>query len=141
MMKLLKNEKGVASILGMFVLSILLLLGTAVFYLSANEMLVANNFQNGIQAQLMAESGIEAALEKIHNDNELWLRIGEKMENQSCIVEINDSEIHGRCQVYVTKTEEQVVLMAVSRVFDSSGQIFVYLKPENNGFTIVRWER
>ena len=141
MMKLLKNEKGMASILGMLVLSILLLLGTAVFHLSVNEMLVANNFQKGIQAQLLAESGIEAAVEKLHNDNELWLRRGDKRENQSCIVEINDSEINGRCQVYVTKTEDQVVLMSVSRVFDSSGQIFVYLKPKNRGFTIDRWER
>lgn len=135
------NQKGFASVLGLCILSVMVFFGLAMLYLNQNEKSIVSGFAKGMQAQNLAESGAERAVLKLQQNKDL-LREAQQASRAACIWEsVDHGAVDQECRVYLTYDNEIYILMAVGTVAGSKGQIFVYLQPTEDGFTIEKWER
>ena len=134
-------QKGFGSILGLCIMVILLFLGTGLFLISQNEQRMANDFVAGMQAQNLAEAGVQDGLCFLKNDSDLLYRAQNGLlDNDSILKSAAETFDEGNYEVYMTSADDQLLVMSIGHVGKIKAQIVVYLQLKNNEFEIVRCE-
>lgn len=62
---LLRDEKGVAVVIGLMFVAILALLGTSAIIMTTTDMHIGNNYRNNLQSKYVAEAGIQEAIHRM----------------------------------------------------------------------------
>jgi len=134
-------QKGFGSILGLCIMVILLFLGTGLFLISQNEQRMANDFVAGMQAQNLAEAGVQEGLGFLKKDSDLFYRAKNGLlDNDSILKSQTENFDEGNYEVYMTSADEQLLVMSIGHVGKIKAQIVVYLQLKNDEFEIVRYE-
>ena len=134
-------QKGFGSILGLCIMVILLFLGTGLFLISQNEQRMANDFVAGMQAQNLAEAGVQEGLGFLKKDSDLFYRAKNcLLDNDSILKSQTENFDEGNYEVYMTSADEQLLVMSIGHVGKIKAQIVVYLQLKNDEFEIVRYE-
>jgi len=134
-------QKGFGSILGLCIMVVLLILGTGLFLISQNEQRMANDFVAGMQAQNLAEAGVQDGLCFLKNDSDLFYRAQNGLlDNDSILKSRTDAFREGTYEVYMTSADDQLLVMSIGHVGKIKAQIVVYLQLKNDEFEIVRCE-
>lgn len=134
-------QKGFGSILGLCIMVILLFLGTGLFLISQNEQRMANDFVAGMQAQNLAEAGVQEGLVFLKKDSDLFYRAKNGLlDNDSILKSQTENFDEGNYEVYMTSADEQLLVMSIGHVGKIKAQIVVYLQLKNDEFEIVRYE-
>lgn len=138
------NEKGFASLLGLCLLSLILFFSLGIACLNQNEKYIIDNFIGEMQAENLAAAGAEKALLQLRQNADplVKARQAKPLEASICL---GEKELAGspirKCAVYLTYDQGRYILMSVSQIDDIKGQVFVYLQPVENGFSVEKWER
>ena len=120
---------------------VLLFLGTGLFLISQNEQRMANDFVAGMQAQNLAEAGVQDGLCFLKNDSDLLYRAQNGLlDNDSILKSQTENFDEGNYEVYMTSADEQLLVMSIGHVGKIKAQIVVYLQFKNDEFEIVRYE-
>ena len=120
---------------------ILLFLGTGLFLISQNEQRMANDFVAGMQAQNLAEAGVQEGLGFLKKDSDLFYRAKNGLlDNDSILKSQTENFDEGNYEVYMTSADEQLLVMSIGHVGKIKAQIVVYLQLKNDEFEIVRYE-
>ena len=134
-------QKGFGSILGLCIMVVILFLGTGLFLISQNEQRMANDFVAGMQAQNLAEAGVQDGLCFLKNDSDLLYRAQNGLlDNDSILKSRTETFDEGNYEVYMTSADEQLIVMSIGHVGKIKAQIVVYLQFKNDEFEIVRYE-
>lgn len=134
-------QKGFCSILGLCIMVVLLFLGTGLFLISQNEQRMANDFVAGMQAQNLAEAGVQDGLCFLKNDSDLLYRAQNGLlDNDSILKSAAETFDEGNYEVYMTSADDQLLVMSIGHVGKIKAQIVVYLQFKNDEFEIVRYE-
>ena len=134
-------QKGFASVLGLCIMVVLLFLGTGLFIISQNEQRMANDFVAGMQAQNLAEAGVQDGLCFLKNDSDLFYRAQKGLlDNDSILKSPKDTFEEGTYEVYMTSADDQLLVMSIGHVGKIKAQLVVYLQLKNDEFEIVRCE-
>jgi len=134
-------QKGFGSILGLCIMVVILFLGTGLFLISQNEQRMANYFVAGMQAQNLAEAGVQDGLCFLKNDSDLFYRAQNGLlDNDSILKSAAETFDEGNYEVYMTSADDQLLVMSIGHVGKIKAQIVVYLQLKNNEFEIVRCE-
>ena len=134
-------QKGFCSILGLCIMVVLLFLGTGLFLISQNEQRMANDFVAGMQAQNLAEAGVQDGLCFLKNDADLLYRAQNGLlDNDSILKSAAETFDEGNYEVYMTSADDQLLVMSIGHVGKIKAQIVVYLQFKNDEFEIVRYE-
>ena len=120
---------------------VLLFLGTGLFLISQNEQRMANDFVAGMQAQNLAEAGVQDGLCFLKNDSDLLYRAQNGLlDNDSILKSAAETFDEGNYEVYMTSADDQLLVMSIGHVGKIKAQIVVYLQLKNDEFEIVRYE-
>jgi Tfp pilus assembly protein PilX len=120
---------------------VLLFLGTGLFLISQNEQRMANDFVAGMQAQNLAEAGVQDGLCFLKNDSDLLYRAQNGLlDNDSILKSAAETFDEGNYEVYMTSADDQLLVMSIGHVGKIKAQIVVYLQFKNDEFEIVRYE-
>ena len=137
------GEKGMASILAICLFGIILFFSMAIITLEKNEKDIIVGFSDGMVAQSIAESGAEQAILQLKKDAKLLVKAknARALEPALLVVSSKTVENGSEYRVYLTYSDSRYVLMSVSDSHNQHGQVFVYLEPVENGFSVERWEK
>ena len=139
--KIFQSEEGFASIYGVFVLSMLMLLGAALFEYVHSEYQTSRNFVMAEQLRVLAENGILIGAEKCSNDRDVKEKIMRSRTDGTVIHHCQDERTHLECNVYAVYKNDMILLMAVSSDGKRKNRTIGKMRQVNGKYVLDHWER
>ncbi|MBQ7515209.1 MAG: hypothetical protein IJS96_02905 [Schwartzia sp.] len=139
-MRVIAEERGSVSLLGLGILGILSALGAAAFMVAQQHFDTVRLFSDGISLRLEAQNGIIGASERIAGDDALRDSVptGETSLAVSMYQASDGSGTEGT--VYARRQGNQILLLSVSRRGEARGQVLAYMEEQGGRWRLARWE-
>jgi|WetSurMetagenome_2_1015567.scaffolds.fasta_scaffold933742_2 hypothetical protein len=135
------DEQGMASVLGVFLLFVLMFLGTALFCFSHSEYQITQRFLSGTQLRMAAENGIIAGCELLAADKELCAEIVRMHKETRHLLSREDKSMQTYCDVYAVYENEAILVLAISERKQLHGRASGSMKRNGENYIFDHWER
>lgn len=137
--RVILDERGMVSVLGISALGILLLLSAAIYAVGVSHTKTAGRFLSGSALRNAAEDGVRLGLSRMNADTGTAMR-AEGAASQHMRL-LTGASGDAAFEVYARKKDGKILLLSVSRSGEARARAVGVVKKTGGRYVIDHWER